>query len=134
MKSIIAASLGMMMVLSGAALGQDRPPERTPPRPADAEAAEGMRMSRGRGDRVMGPTDVPVEAPVGKSGRSYGPDVMAMIFAPVGMILAPITQGLHAVDAVVAPINVALKPLTGPLALPPGEPVLVPAPVTGPRK
>lgn len=135
MKTIIAASLGMMMLLSGAALGQSGPAERVPARPVEPEASDRVGFSRDRSALIANPTDVPADIPVVKAKRSYGPDLMALIFAPVGQIVAPINQGLHTIDAAVAPINTALRPITGPLAVP-GEPALIPAPEAplGPRK
>ncbi|MCC0808484.1 hypothetical protein FPV16_20080 [Methylobacterium sp. W2] len=84
---------------------------------------------------MSNPAEVPLEAPVGKVGRSFGPNVMGAIFAPVGIIVAPINEGLRAIDTAIAPINVALRPLTGRIAVPAGEPSVIPAAtVPGPRK
>ena len=52
--------------------------------------------------------------------------------APVGVIVTPINAGLRAFDAAMAPLNDALRPITGPLVLAP-PPAPVPVPV-GPGK
>ncbi len=140
MKTIIAASLSMMVALTGVALGQSRTTDQRPPQRMEQDGSNDLQRDRQRvlrqqSDLMAGPADQAAVAAVGKSRRSFGPDLMALVFAPVGIIVKPITEGLHVVDAAIAPINVALRPLTGPLSLP-GEAAVVPVavPVSGPRK
>lgn len=78
--------------------------------------------------------------------NALGPDLAGAIFAPIGVIVAPFTEGLHAFDAAIAPVNEALQPITGPYDAAPavgpdGTPAVAepvppaPAPAgVGPRK
>lgn len=64
--------------------------------------------------------------------NAVGPDLFAYIFAPVGRIVGPISEGLHAFDAALAPVNAVLLPLTGPQTVAseaPPPPPLAPQPV-----
>ncbi|WP_243934975.1 hypothetical protein [Methylobacterium sp. E-025] len=92
-----------------------------------------MRNQLQGGAKELGAAAAP--APVRKAARpekTFGPDLAAFVAAPVGVIVTPINAGLRAFDAAMAPLNDALRPITGPLVLAP-PPTPVPVPV-GPGK
>lgn len=92
-----------------------------------------MRNQLQGGAKELGAAAAP--APVRKAARpekTFGPDLAAFVAAPVGVIVTPINAGLRAFDAAMAPLNDALRPITGPLVLAP-PPAPVPVPV-GPGK
>jgi hypothetical protein len=86
-----------------------------------------MRNQLQGGAKELGAAAAP--APVRKAARpekTFGPDLAAFVAAPVGVIVTPINAGLRAFDAAMAPLNDALRPVTGPLVLaPPPAPVPV---------
>lgn len=127
MRPIVVMSLGLILALPGAALAQPASQgaglTAAPGLPAEGansrRASEGGASAETRGALLgagaapsAGVTP-PAERPP-RPAKAIGPDIASAIFAPIGVIVAPITEGLHAFDAAIAPINEALQPLTGP--------------------
>lgn len=129
MRPIVVMSLGLILVLPGAAAAQPAP------QGGGASASPGPNQGGGPGrtsestaqarGALLAPGAPPPAglppggfAPLGqkppRSEKAIGPDLASHLFAPIGQIVGPITEGLHAFDAAIAPINEALQPLTGP--------------------
>ncbi len=168
MKRIVVMGLGLALALPCAAGAQPAAQgpggaalPGQPPAPGTS-GPSGSGLSPNARGALLGPA-VPAAgltpgggAPAGqrppRPENALGPDLAGAIFAPIGVIVAPFTEGLHAFDAAIAPINEALQPITGPYGAalvvgPDGAPVppeaavepvpAVPAPAPariGPRK
>lgn len=90
-------------------------------------SAEPQRMGAAPRTAALPATDTSAAPAARPTGKTYGPDLAAVLFAPLDTILSPINDGLHAFDATVAPLNAALAPITGPV-----DPALF-APAPGPQ-
>ena len=132
MRLIVVMSLGLILALPGAALAQLSPQgARAPAAPvlpsdgtnsrrtsesATSAEARGALLGSGAapsaGAAPGGPAQPGQRPP--RPEKAIGPDVASALFAPIGVIVAPITEGLHAFDAAIAPINEAFQPITGP--------------------
>lgn len=136
MRSIVVTSLGLILALPGAALAQPMPqgspqglgaplapgmpmegndPRRPSESPMSAEARSALMGAGAKPPADLAPGNgVPPGQRPPRPEKAIGPDIASAIFAPIGVIVAPITQGLHAFDAAIAPINEVFQPLTGP--------------------
>lgn len=108
----------------------------------EGSARAGLLAASAASTPAPGGFDPPGQKPP-RPDNALGPDLVAYVFAPVGRIVGPITEGLHAFDAALAPVNAVLLPLTGPRTVaseapptPPSVPPLAAAEPTGrlPRK
>lgn len=151
MRSIVIVSLGLILaspITAQAQVASSKP--LIPGAPVQTQTGTGR-----SGSASATLLETPGAAPSAPSGfdppgqkpprpdTAIGPDLVAYIFAPVGKIVGPITEGLHVFDASLAPINAVLLPLTGPHdpapevapASAPVSPVAEAVPTTrGPRK
>ncbi len=121
MRSIVVLSLGLILGAPFTAEAQPLPGGTTlPAAPGAAPLAKGRdgaasatllsdpaAAAPGRGASTR-------RAEAAAADTAVGPDLLAYIFAPVGGIVGPITEGLHVFDAALAPVNAVLLPLTGP--------------------
>lgn len=123
-RAIVVTSLGLALAFPFAAGAQ------TALRGQDIAAAPGLPQDGSRRPGSAGPAfpepAASPQAPLAAGGfsppgqkpprpeKAIGPDLVAYIFEPIGGMVGPITEGLHAFDAAIAPINEALQPLTGP--------------------
>jgi len=128
MRPIVVMSLGLILALPSAAgaqpLPQDAGAGAVPGQPQDAASrrrAEQNAMAAETRGALLAPGAPPQAGGIAppaqrppRSEKAIGPDLAAYIFAPIGGIVGPITEGLHAFDAAIAPINEALQPITGP--------------------
>lgn len=158
MRPIVVMSLGLILALPSAAGAQPSPqdagPAAVPGQPLDAalrrRADQNAMAAETRGTLLApgappqaGGSAPPAQRPP-RPEKAIGPDLAGYIFAPIGVIVGPITEGLHAFDAAIAPINEALQPITGPYGaalvvgpdgapVPPEVAVAEPAPPEPPR-
>ncbi|NEU12661.1 hypothetical protein G3T14_10985 [Methylobacterium sp. BTF04] len=136
MKTIIPAMtlVAALALPDLAAAQQSTSPQGAGVAPGFTDPATPPRSQNLRRGEVMSRTDVPPEAQPPGAGRpprseaAIGPDLMYYVFAPIGGMVGPITEGIHRFDAAIAPISEALQPIVGPLDLPPPEPAITPEP------
>jgi hypothetical protein len=123
MRSIVMTALGLAITVSFGAAAQPTSPTRGTPtglgsQPADAGRQAPMGASGLPEPRSALPASVGGFVPPGqrppRPETAIGPDLAAYLFAPIEGMVGPITEGLHAFDAAIAPINEALQPVTGP--------------------
>lgn len=122
MRSIVVLSLGLILGAPFTAEAQPLPGGTTlPAAPGAAPLAKGRdgaasaTLLSDPAAAAPGPRgfDPPGQKPP-RPDTAVGPDLLAYIFAPVGGIVGPITEGIHVFDAALAPVNAVLLPLTGP--------------------
>lgn len=137
MRAIIRTGLILALALPGAAAAQQ--PETAPGRPGvDSRPGPAGRAALLEANPAA-PGAPPAGAPAGpqkppRPEKAIGPDLMAYVFAPIGTVVVPITEGLHAFDAAIAPVNAALLPVTGPLDPALLQPADAPPPAAAPAK
>ncbi|WP_018262314.1 hypothetical protein [Methylobacterium sp. WSM2598] len=138
MRRSILTGLAALLALSGAAPAQDG---RAPGAAARTAASGSARL--GLGGAAAAQRDALLQsAPADPSQRpprpatALGPDIVAPLFAPIGLIVSPVTEGLHLFDEAVAPLGEVLRPVTGPSNPAPAEAPApgAQAPAVSPRK
>lgn len=113
--TISTAILAAALVLPGLAAAQPMTSQGAPGGRPGAPDGDASRLGGSKRDDLMAPGRAPGAGKPPRPERAIGPDLMAYVFAPIGVIVAPITDGIHHFDAAIAPLDAVLAPITGPV-------------------